>query len=157
MESHPTIKPTQRDDGRGSAPPSPPSHEFLEHTSEVAIRILGGSFGSVIEEAGRALAELQLPDGWSAVEPDWEEIELHAVDRGAMLVDWLNELLFRSDRDRWVAVEFDVQRATDTHLRVLARGVLVDHAPARVKAATLHGVRVEAAAEGVEAHVILDI
>jgi SHS2 domain-containing protein len=56
-----------------------------------------------------------------------------------------------------VAVEFDVQRATDTHLRVLARGVLVDRAPARVKAATLHGVRVEAAAEGMEAHVILDI
>jgi SHS2 domain-containing protein len=133
------------------------THEFLEHTSEVALRINADSFGSVIEEAGRALAELQLPGGWSAAEPEWVEIDLHAADRGAMLVDWLNELLFRSDRDRWVAVEFQVKRATDTHLRVLARGVRVDDAPAIVKAATLHGVRVEPAPEGMEAHVILDI
>lgn len=157
MEWHPAITGTRSESGSRSGSHSPPSHEFLEHTSEVALRICGSSFESVIEEAGRALAEVQLPGGWSAVEPDWVQIELHAVDRGALLVDWLNELLFRSDRDGWVAVEFEVKRATETYLHVLARGVRMDDAPAVVKAATLHGVRVEAAPEGVEAHVILDI
>ena len=65
--------------------------------------------------------------------------------------------VFRAERDRWVAVEFEIRHASATHLAARARGVRVTDAPALVKAATLHEVRVDAVPGGVEAHVVLDI
>ena len=65
-------------------------------------------------------------------------------DREAVLVHWLNELIFLAETERWVGVEFTVSRATETELRMRARGVAVDEAPARVKAATFHGLRIAA-------------
>ena len=134
-----------------------PSHEVLEHTGELALLIRAGSFEELLAEAGRALAGVQLPASHGPPESDWEEIALQSADRGALLVDWLNELVFRAERNRWVAVEFEIRHASATHLVALARGVRVTDAPALVKAATLHEVRVDAVPGGVEAHVVLDI
>ncbi|MBI4503144.1 MAG: archease [Gemmatimonadetes bacterium] len=134
-----------------------PSHRFLEHTGELALLIRAGSFEELLEEAGRALAGLQLPAAHGPPETDWEEIAVRSADRDALLVDWLNELIFRAERDRWIAVEFEIRHASATHLIALARGVRVSDAPALVKAATLHELRVDAVPGGMEAHVILDI
>jgi SHS2 domain-containing protein len=73
------------------------------------------------------------------------------------MVDWLNEILFVAEVDLWVAVEFDVQEASPTHLRAVARGVQVENPPSNVKAATFHGLRVAEDEDGLEAEVIFDV
>ena len=135
-----------------------PSHEFLEHTGEVQLRAVAPDLAGVLAEAGRALAELELRQSpLPPPEGPWKTVEVHAADRAALLVDWLNELLYLAEVERWIPVAFEVVGADDRLVRARVGGVPVERSPALVKAATLHGVRVDPIAGGMEADVILDI
>jgi SHS2 domain-containing protein len=133
------------------------SHKTIDHTSEVQLRIRAASMSELLAEAGRALAEVQLRDSGGAPAPEWREIEVSASDRAALLAEWLNELIFLGETDAWVPVQFEVARATNTSARVRALGMSLDRVPGLVKAATLHGLRVEEIPGGLEGEVILDV
>jgi SHS2 domain-containing protein len=131
--------------------------ELLEHTAEVKLRVRAPSFGELAAEAGRAVARLELGREPPPAQSPERVLQIHSCDPEALLVDWLNELVFLAETERWVATEFAVEFATETALQVRARGVPVDQAPARIKAATFHGLKVAPLADGVEAEVILDV
>lgn len=133
------------------------SSEILAHTAEVKLRVRGPSLGEIAAEAGRALGRLELGTDRPAAQGEWRDLEVHAPDRDALLVEWLNELIYRAETERWVPVEIEVTAATDTALRARARGVTVDETPSRVKAATFHGLRVTPVPGGLEAEVVLDV
>jgi SHS2 domain-containing protein len=132
-------------------------HRWLDHTSEVQLQIRAESLGGLAVEAGRALGLLLLRDMPARPEGPAREIEVSSVDREALLVDWLNEILFLAEVERWVAVELEILEISSTHLRALARGVPVDDPPALVKAATFHGLAVEERDGGLQAEVIFDV
>lgn len=134
-----------------------PSHEFLEHTGEVHLRVQAGSLAELLAEAGRALAGLMLRGGPRTPAGHWKEVEVRSADRAALLVDWLNELIYRADSELEVPTEFEVREAGESGVRARLRGVPVRESPALVKAATLHGAKVQAAAGGFEGDVILDV
>ncbi len=137
--------------------PRPASHEILRHTSEIRLRLRAGSLADLLVEAGRALARLELGAAQAVPAGSWRAIEVSARDRAGLLADWLNELVYLAETERWVAVEFAVDQAEGPTLRARARGVTVDRAPALVKAATLHGLRVDDTPDGLEGEVILDV
>jgi protein archease len=144
--------------GKQAMPPlRPASHEILQHTSEIRLRIRAGSLAELMAEAGRALARLQLHDAERTAAGSWRPIEVSAPDRAALLADWLNELVYLAETERWVAVDFGVDHADDRTLRARVRGVILDRAPALVKAATLHGLRIDDTPEGLEGEVMLDV
>jgi len=133
------------------------THEVLEHVGELELRVRAGALPALLAEAGRALA-LELLRG-AGGEPDATPItiELEATDRAALLVDWLNELIYRADAAGHVLTEFSFERADAHGLRCHARGVRSAEAVS-VKAATFHGLVVEEDADGaLQASVILDI
>jgi SHS2 domain-containing protein len=132
-------------------------HRWLDHTSEVQLQIRAESLGGLAAEAGRALGLLLLRDMPARPEGPAREIEVSSVDREALLVDWLNEILFLAEVRRWVAVEFEILEVSPVHLKASARGVPVDDPPALVKAATFHGLAVEERAGGLQAEVIFDV
>lgn len=139
-------------------PLGPASHEVLRHTSEIRLRVRAGSLPELLAESGRALAQLQLHGAERAPAGPWHTVEVSAHDRGALLAEWLNELVFLAETERWVAVEFEVNQADERAVHARARGVTLDCAPALVKAATLHGLRVVDLPEGgLEGEVILDV
>lgn len=131
--------------------------ELLEHTAEVRLLVRGPSLGELLAEAGGALAAVQLGGTPAAPGGEWRAIEVRSTDRDALLVDWLNELIYLAETECWVAAEFAIETATATAVRARARGVRVERAPARVKAATFHGLRIAEAPGGLEAEVILDV
>lgn len=131
--------------------------ELLEHTAEVKLRLRAASFGDLAAEAGRALARIELGREPPAAEHPYRELDVRSSDREALLVDWLNELIWLAETERWLPTEFDVHSASDTALLVRVRGVTLDRAPARVKAATFHGLRIVPSADGLEAEVVLDV
>jgi SHS2 domain-containing protein len=133
------------------------SVELVEHPGEVRLRLRAASLGDLASVAGRALAELELGQEPGPAQGPWREVVVAGRDREAVLVHWLNELIYLAETDRWVGVEFAVDGATDTELRMRVRGVAVDEAPSRVKAATFHGLRIVFVAGGVEAEVVLDV
>jgi SHS2 domain-containing protein len=134
------------------------SSELLSHTAEVKLRVRAPSLGELAAEAGRALGALEL--GTTTPPPGsgpWRDLEIRAPDREALLVEWLNELIYLAETERWVGVEFEVRVAEEMVLSMRGRGVLVEEAPARVKAATFHGLKIAATPEGLEADIVFDV
>ena len=133
------------------------SHEFLEHTSELELRVRAPSFPKLLCEAGRAVGLLMLRDAAHDASGPWRTLTVSSADRAGLLVDWLNELIYQAETAHWVPTEMETDSVTDTFLEIRARGVAVKEAPALIKAATLHNVQVREVDDGVEAEVILDI
>jgi SHS2 domain-containing protein len=133
--------------------------EVLQHTSDLELKLHAPTWPELLAEAGTALSARL----WGGKVPaphsggTWRRVELRAADRAALLVDWLNELLYRAEAEWWVPVEFDVEQASNHEVRARVRGVSVATSPAAVKAATLYGVRVGPGPAGLEATVVLDV
>jgi SHS2 domain-containing protein len=134
-----------------------PSHEIREHTSEIELHIRAESLSDILAEAGRALATVQLAGANCVPGGAARSIQVSGEDRELLLVNWLNELIFLADLDHWVASEFEIDSITDTEAHARASGLTLEWGASRVKAATLHGLRVENVAGGLEANIILDI
>ncbi len=136
-------------------------HAFEDHTAEVRVRLEAETMPALFAEAGRALAELFAPEPSSLATSDRltrEEVVVRASDRDALLVEWLNELVFRSEVDKCVFPDPEVLSVSDRELRATLRGAPVEELRTAVKAATMHGLRIEErAGGGVRATVILDV
>jgi len=135
----------------------PATHRWVDHTSEVELEVWAPDFAGVLAEAARALAGLLLRNRDAEPEGEPRVLEVESHDREALLVDWLNEVLFVAETRMWVPVRFEVLDASATHARVRTWGVPVDEAPSMVKAATFHGLEVREGADGCEAEVIFDV
>jgi len=133
------------------------SVKIIEHPGEVRLRLRAPALGDLAAVAGRALAELELGRVPGPGAGAWRDVTVQGQDPEALLVNWLNELIYLGETERWVAVEFTVDGMTETELRMRARGIPVDEAPSRVKAATFHGLRIASVADGIEADLVLDV
>ena len=86
---------------------------------------------------------------------------MEAPDREALLVAWLNHLLYLYDIDGFLGRDFDIIDLTPERLTARARGEIYD--PERhvsntaVKAATYHRLEIAQTADGWQATVILDL
>jgi SHS2 domain-containing protein len=132
------------------------SHALEEHTGELKLRIEAPSLPELFAEAGRALAEAMgaSEGGGPAME---KRIELEASDREALLVDWLNELVFLSEAEKVIFREFRVELPSEGRLMASASGPRFERLRNPVKAATYHGLAISAVAEGFVATVVLDV
>ena len=135
-----------------------PRHWFEEHTSEVRLVASAPTLGELFVEAARGVADLLVGEG-ASVRPDGptESVQLRARDVDALLVDWLNELIFLSETRKRVFWEIEVNRATETEFAARLRGFEPRAIKTAVKAATLHGARVEKHDGGYRAGVVLDV
>lgn len=133
------------------------AHAFEEHVGEVRLRLLADSLTGLFEEAARALAELTCD---AVAEPigDPVPVRITAPDREALLVAWIDELVFLSETRKRVWAEVRIEHMTETELFATVRGFEPAALRTQVKAATLHGLRVgEARDGGYEATVVLDV
>lgn len=136
---------------------TPSRHRFVEHTGELELRLEAPDLASLLEEAGRALADVMAEDAAGAPTSPPERLELDAADRESLLVDWLNELVYRADVNKCVYGEVRVAHADEHHLDALVRGRAPSSPRTAVKAATWHRVHVGDTPAGVEATVVLDV
>lgn len=137
--------------------------EFFDHTGDVGVDLsaptLEELFASAAEALAATLTELD------TVQPREEKLlSVAGPEPDLLLVDWLSELLYRFDAERWLARTAAVTIWHDPHrLRVegRVRGEPMD--PVRhplkvlVKAVTYHGLHVTKTPTGWSARVIFDI
>jgi SHS2 domain-containing protein len=138
----------------------PARHRFEDHTAEVALTLEADTLPELYAEAGRAVAVLLLCDPPPPPPPDAPTltVELTAPDAAALLVDWVNELLYRTQVESTAFTDFAVTLAESGHtLRARIRGVEGAVLRGEIKAATLHQARVHPMATGYGAHLILDV
>jgi SHS2 domain-containing protein len=115
---------------------------------------------SLFAEAGLALFDLVCR--LDAVDvKDRYQLSGQAEDVGALLVDWLNDLVFLFEGRGVVCRRFAFPEWSPRHYRAETFGEPVDevrHEPRDlVKAATYHGLSVKEHDGGLEARVILDV
>jgi SHS2 domain-containing protein len=132
----------------------------LSHTADLGLRIWGESREELFENAGAALTAV-LTDRRRLRRQKTAEILLEALDLEALLVAWLNHLLYLYDVDAFLGREFQILQLSAQHLRAKARGDYFD--PSRhvartlVKAATYHHLEIVNFNGGWQATVILDL
>lgn len=89
------------------------------------------------------------------------EVTVSAADREALLVAWLNELLYVLDTQEFLPHRCEVTRMSETRLTASLWGESVDperHTLRRlVKAATYHRLQLERTDAGWEGRVVLDL
>lgn len=132
-------------------------HRLVEHMGELELFIEAPDLASLFEEAARALAEIMAEDANGPPTAPPERVELDAADREALLVDWLNELVYRADVHKCVYANVRVERCDDRHLEATLRGREPSSPRTAVKAATWHRLRVRDTPAGLEATVVLDV
>ena len=132
-------------------------HSFEDHTGEVRLRLEAPTLAALFEEAALGLAELMLEGPSDANEEPEQSVTVEAPDCEALLVAWLNELVFLSETRGRVYTEVRVHSVSNTRLEASVRGVFPETLRTAVKAATLHGLRVEQSAHGYTATVVLDV
>ena len=135
-------------------------YEIVEHTADVGLVATGETFAEALS---------WLATGMFSVIADLEGIDLtetrraevDSVDREALVVDWLNELLYRYEAEGFLPKAFRVTADGDaTSLAAECQGEPVDENRHRlrtaVKAATYHGIQVRHEGEW-RIQVVLDV
>ncbi len=138
----------------------PAKYRQIPHTADVAYRIRGGSLAEIYVNAACALVAT-MADRRRLRPRQTRTIEVDAPDREALLVSWLNYLLYLYDVDGFLGRLFDIVELSDERLQARARGETYD--PVRhvgksaVKAATYHHLEITPRNHGWRATVILDL
>ena len=132
----------------------------LPHTADLAWQIRGDSLPELFENAACALVST-MTDRRYLRRLEKREIEVESPDREALLVDWLNRLLYLFDVEGFLGREFQLDTLTDQRLEATAWGEVFD--PERhpektaIKAATYHHLEIVPRGAGWQATVILDL
>jgi SHS2 domain-containing protein len=132
----------------------------LSHTADLGLRIWGATREELFENAGAALSAV-LTDRRRLRLQKIEKIMVEAPDLEALLVAWLNHLLYLYDVDAFLGREYQILELTPQRLKARARGETYDPerhvARTAVKAATYHHLEIVDRKGLWEATVILDL
>jgi SHS2 domain-containing protein len=139
------------------------SYHFLDHTGDVAVRLRAASLDALFADAARALTATLTET--ADIKPVVRlELSLEAASLDLLLVDWLNELVYRFDVDRLVVAHADtcVREAGDAWcVDATVSGEPLDEARhsvrALVKGVTYHQLSIGEANGTFEVTVVFDV
>jgi SHS2 domain-containing protein len=136
--------------------------EVFEHTADLGLKIVASDLVDLFQTAATGLFDVIVANADQIQVMGTERIELVGESAEDLLIDWLNELIFRSETRRRLYSRFDI--AVDDagrHLEGTVGGEPIDRArhvlDHEVKAATRHALSVRHERGEWVAEVILDI
>ncbi len=137
-----------------------PDFEILEHTADVGIRVHASSWEDLFSAAALALQSVYLEP--ATIEPrNVYAMSASGEDGEALLVNWLNEMIYLLDGRRVAVARIDVTAPDESHIEAKAWGEPLDSERHRVqlivKAATYHQLKLVPQGTGWVADVFLDI
>ncbi len=128
----------------------------IEHTADRSFRIRGNNLAELFTNAALALAAIQaatVQEGAGTI----REVEVTGVDREALLVNWLNEILYLQEKHRESYSRFEVLSISEHRLHARMRGSPPVTARMLVKAVTFHGLEVKPIGQRWQATIVLDV
>jgi SHS2 domain-containing protein len=134
--------------------------ELIEHTADVGVEASGADLREAFEAAAEGMFSI-IAETESVKPTETYQVEADADDAEALLVEWLNELLYLFDAKNVLLCRFSVTSLTPIRLEADVFGEKYDPSRHRinmaVKAATYHAVSVEEDDAGARVRVILDV
>ncbi|HEX2090304.1 MAG TPA: archease [Actinomycetota bacterium] len=139
-------------------------YELLEHTADIGLRAWGETREALFENCALGLAEI-LDRRWREEQREVAAAftglmaDLEAPDIEALLVEWMNELLFLLERDTVCLSATKIREMDDTRL---SADIVLDpcaHTPegTELKAATYHQLAIRRRDSQWEATVFFDV
>lgn len=129
-------------------------------TADKGIRAWGSDPAATFRHAAEALWSLMI-DPATVERRQAISVAVEAADREALLVAWLNELLYLYETRGFIGKDCSVVSWSDTRLEAEAWGEAVDRARhivlGHVKAVTYHQLYVGPTADRWEARVVVDV
>ena len=134
--------------------------EIFAVTADKGIRAWGADLKSVFRYAALGLWSLMVDP--AAVKPrTMIPVVVEAEDQEALLVAWLNELLYLYDAKGFIGADCTARSLTDTCLDAVVWGEGVERTRhvilSHVKAVTYHQLHIGPTAAGWEARVVVDV
>jgi SHS2 domain-containing protein len=131
----------------------------IDHTADVGIIAYGKDLKEAFANAAYGMFSL-IADLDGVSERISREVNVESSDQEALLVDWLNELLYIFDVDRIIFKRFEITDLNRNRLKAKVYGERIDNSRHQlrtaVKAATYHMLKIERN-KGVKVQFILDI
>ena len=137
------------------------SFEFFDHTADVGMRVSALSFEDLLATAGRGLAAVLVLKPTTLASSEHRTVSVCEAESSLLLFDFLNELLYLFEAERFLARDVKVRLGKEGQLTADLAGETFDpdrHCGSHeIKAITYHGLFVEQTADGWRAEVIFDI
>ncbi len=134
--------------------------EMVSHTADIGMLIRGRDREELLLNAAQALYS-NLFRATGLAERLERVVTIDSPEGDALLIDWLNELIYLFDTDRLAFSRFEVELLTECRLQVRCFGEYIDTSRHRVvrdvKAATYHEAHVQRVEDGYAVRVILDV
>lgn len=131
------------------------TYRWVDHTAELELRIEAETPKQVFEDALAAFAELVDGDGGDG-DPITHELWLTAADRPALLVRWLEELVFLADTELFVPRRVSSLEVGRQEIRARVEGIQGSPRPL-VKGVTYHGLELARREGAWRARLVLDV
>lgn len=131
-------------EGEGEGEAVMKKYEILPHTADARLRVCGKELGSLFENAAYGLKELLGLD--TAESSDTEAIELEAGEAESLLIQWLNELLYRVQNKHFALSEVSVSQCDGKKLKAEIKGKCCSRKirlAREIKAATYHNLAIK--------------
>ena len=136
-----------------------PRFEVIDHTADVGILAYGSDLKEAFSNAAYGMFSL-IADLEGVEEKVNRKVDVHSTDQEALLVDWLNELLYLFDVEHIIFSKFEISYLSQNRLKAKVYGEKIDTSrhqlKTAVKAATYHMLKIEMN-QGVKVQFILDI
>jgi SHS2 domain-containing protein len=130
--------------------------EEVAHTADLAVHVSGDTLADLFSAAGAGMTAM-LGVTASGVGGAVRYIALAAQDVEALLVDWLNELLYLGDSTGRLFTSYEFDTLCETSLVARVEGYPVAQPWAHIKAATYNDLVVSHGPDGFEATIVFDV
>jgi SHS2 domain-containing protein len=143
-----------------SQPKKSAGYRSVPHTADAGFKLWGTGLADIFVQGAHALTSL-MTDRRRLQNRQVMEVEVTALDQEALLVDWLNHLLYLYDTKSFFAKDIDILEISSNHLKARLAGEEMD--PERhvlktgVKAATYHQLSINRHDAEWEAKIIFDL
>ena len=133
-------------------------YQLIEHTADVGLVAKGSTLAEAFANAAHGLFSI-ISDLKGVKEVESRTLEITEEDEEALLIEWLNRLIYLFDVEALLFKRFDITHLDNRHLTATCYGEKYDPSRHRlklgVKAATYHMLKVDK--EKNEVQVILDV
>lgn len=139
--------------------------EILEHKADLKIRVFGKNKEELFRNAVLAMMSILKAEPDKPVVAEWDDrpilqqkVKVNSPDLSALLVDFLNEVLYLTQVNKEVYSEVKFTKFSDTAIEAKLLGKKVESFGEDIKAVTYHGLDIrQTDKEAWQATVLFDI
>lgn len=130
-------------------------YEEIDHTADWAFRVTAPTLPELYTNA--ALAIFALEGAIDAQSTLTRRVSVEGMDREALLVNWLNELLFLQETKHETYQKFELEAFSDTALQATIHGAEARPTTKFIKAVTFHNLVITQTENGWETTIVVDV